>query len=96
MWRQKNRMGLNNNKQRQAWWQAMNRMYSEEQINEAISTLLPDMQQVIRLHYEQGIPLQEIAHTLERSMTAIRTRQVMGIYKLWQYFGKPDYLFTIL
>lgn len=89
-------MGLNNNKQRQVWWQAMNRMYSEEQINEAISTLLPDMQQVIRLHYGQGISLQEITHILKRSMTAIRTRQVMGIYKLWQYFGKPDYLFTIL
>lgn len=86
-----NRMGLSNNKERKAWWQAMNRVYSKEQINAALVTLPPDMQRVILLHYKQGTPLREIAHILHRSMTAIRTRQVMGIYKLWQYFGKPGY-----
>ncbi|MGC4233244.1 MAG: sigma factor-like helix-turn-helix DNA-binding protein [Niabella sp.] len=91
MLRLKNRMGLNNNKERQAWWRAMNRMYSKQQVNTAISMLPPDMQQVIRLHYEQGVPLPEIALMLKGSMTVIRTRQVMGIYKLWQYFGKPGY-----
>ncbi|WP_157097963.1 RNA polymerase sigma factor [Niabella ginsenosidivorans] len=91
MLRLENRMGLSNNKERQAWWQAMNRVYSEQQINAAIATLPPDMQQVILLHYKKGIPLREIAPIVNRSMTAIRTRQVMGIYKLWQYFGKPGY-----
>jgi len=83
-------MGLNNNKERRAWWEAMHRRYAQPEIEAAIATLPPGMQQVLRLHYEQNIPLQQITVLLQRNMTTIRTRQAMGIYKLWQYFGKPE------
>ena len=88
-------MGLNSNKERKAWWEAMHRRYTKQEIDAAMATLPPGMQQVIRLHYGQGVALQEITVMLQRNMTTIRTRQVMGIYRLWQYFGKPDFLFPV-
>lgn len=70
----------------------MHRLHTKEQIDAAIASLPPDTQRVLRLHYGQNMPLQEITGILGRNITTIRTRQVMGIYKLWQYFGRPAFL----
>lgn len=80
-------MGLNSNKERQAWWEEMNRKYSKQEIQDAIATLKPDTQTVIRLHYQQQMPLKDIVPILKRTMTVVRTHQVMGIHKLYQYFS---------
>lgn len=83
-------MGLNTNRERLAWWEEMHQRYTPQEIAEAIATLKPDTQTVIRLHYEQNIPLQDIVPILKRSMTIVRNHQCMGIYKLWQYFSKSQ------
>lgn len=79
-------MPFNNKNELQDWWDEMNKTYSKEEIDQAIATLKPDAQKVIRWHYEHSLPLKDIAPILSRSLTIIRSHQYRGIYLLHKYF----------
>ena len=82
-------MALNTNKERRVYWEEMNRTYSAEEIKIAMDVLKPDTQTVLRFHYIENLSLQDIAKIIHKSMTVVRTHQVMGMYQLWKYFQKP-------
>lgn len=80
-------MIFNSNKERRAYWEELHEKYSAFQLEEAFSTLKPDAQKVLRLHYEQGLPIKEIAQQINRSLTVVRNHHNRGIYKLYRYFN---------
>lgn len=78
-------MTIHTNKQRREWWEQMKKSYSAVQVMAASQTFKPEVQEVMTLHYDQHIPLTEIATRTKRSMTTIRNHQAVGIFKLCKY-----------
>lgn len=85
-------MGFKTNKARRAYWQKINTQQDAAEIEKALNTLPADTAHVIRLHFQQGHSLNEIAHLIHRSISIVRNHHNRGIYKLSQYFGSDGEL----
>ena len=81
-------MALNSNKERLHFWNDLNQTFTISQIESAINTLPVDMQQVIRMHYQQMRALPEISATINKSLSSVRVYQRTGMFKLYLYFKR--------
>jgi len=81
-------MPLKSNKERSAFWSDLNKQYSYNQIEQALATLKTDLQIVIRMHYQQNIPLVEIPAKIDKSLESVRVYQRSGMFKLYLYFKR--------
>lgn len=78
---------LNSNKDRKAYWKKMIAEYNPEILDQALRTLKPDTEKVLRLHYQQHHPLKDISAMVKLSITVIRNHHNRGIYLLYRYFN---------
>lgn len=70
--------------------QAFSRNAKEMRLQEALVSLGPDQQEVLRLRYVDGLPSKEIAERLGKSDAAIRVMLTRSVKKLQDILGEGD------
>lgn len=82
-------MGPRNKKERTSFWNKLYETYSREQVAAAWLKLKPAAQEIILLHYKEGLTIQQIAERLKKSRSTIQSLESINIYKLYLYLAEP-------
>ncbi|WP_018629607.1 sigma factor-like helix-turn-helix DNA-binding protein [Niabella aurantiaca] len=78
---------LNNNKQRDAYWEYLCGHYSDEEMEKALATLKPDAAKVLDLHCRNRLSFKEIARVMNKSVSVVRNHYTISIFRLYAYFN---------
>ena len=77
---------LNTNKQRKELWETWVSEWPGSSLEQGLNSLHPVTAHVLRLHYQQGHSLKDIASIIGKSMPIVRNHHNRGIFKLNQFF----------
>jgi DNA-directed RNA polymerase specialized sigma subunit len=81
-------MIFKSNKDRAAYWKQIKESYSDEEINQALSTLKPQTLIIIKMRYQEERSFPEIAELIDRSISIARNHHNRGIFLLQKYFSQ--------
>lgn len=79
---------INNNKERRSFWNKLVAAVPETTLQSVLATFPLPIAQIIKLHYQEGYALKEIASSKKKSISVIRNCRNRGIFLLYQAFSE--------